>query len=116
MRLKNDFAREYEKDSVWACALGTIGDWRAPTRRGSLTTARTYQTTGQDKLANWGNRRHAMTRRQRRQLPTPAVEKWADTEKQCAGARLNDGRKCGINFAWGSGIQAQELTPEFASR
>ena len=114
MRLKNDFAREYEKDSVWACALGTIGDWRAPTRRGSLTTARTYQTTGQDKLANIGNRRYAMARRQRGQLPAPVVEQDIGTDKQCAGAPLNDSRKCSIDFAYGLRIQDQEATSEFA--
>src|SRR5262249_20330769 len=37
-------------------------------------------------------------------------------DQQCAGARLNDGRKCSIDFAWGFGVQAQEMTPEVASR
>ena len=55
-----------------------------------------------------------MTRGERRQLPASAVEKDAVTDKQCAGARLNDGRKCSIDFAYGLRIQGQELTPEFA--
>src|SRR6266487_7045508 len=76
--------------------------------------ARTHQTTGQDKLANWGNRRYAMARRQRGQLPAPVVEQNAVTDKQRAGARLNDGRKCSIDFAYGLRIQDQEVTPEFA--
>src|SRR5262249_52878673 len=33
---------------------------------------------------------------------------------QCAGTRLNDSRKCSIDFAYGLRIQGQELTPEFA--
>src|SRR5262249_52348523 len=33
-----------------------------------------------------------------------------------AGARLNDGGKGSIDFAWGLGIQVQEVAPEFARR
>ena len=40
-----------------------------------------------------------MTRGERRQLPASVGEKDAVTDKQCAGARLNDGRKCSIDFA-----------------
>src|SRR5262249_5563661 len=58
----------------------------------------------------------AMARRQRGELPTPGGEQYAATDQQCAGARLNDGRKCSINFAWGFGVQAQEVTPESARR
>src|SRR5947209_160670 len=76
--------------------------------------ARTYQTTGQDKLANIGNRRYAMARRQRGQLPAPVVEQDIGTDKQCAGAPLNDSRKCSIDFAYGLRIQDQEATSEFA--
>src|SRR5215813_11993462 len=57
-----------------------------------------------------------MARRQRGELPTSGVEQYAATDQQCAGARLNDGRKCSIDFAWGFGVQAQEMTPEVASR
>src|SRR5262245_38056062 len=57
-----------------------------------------------------------MARRQRGELPTPGGEQYAATDQQCAGARLNDGRKCSINFAWGFGVQAQEVTPESARR
>ncbi len=55
-----------------------------------------------------------MARRQRGQLPAPVVEQNAVTDKQRAGARLNDGRKCSIDFAYGLRIQDQEVTPEFA--
>src|SRR5262249_38453460 len=72
-----------------------------------------HQTADQDKLANDAHRRHAMTRGERRQLPAPVVEQSAVTDKQDAGARLNDGRKCSIDFAYGLRIQGQELTPEF---
>ena len=40
----------------------------------------------------------------------------AATDQQCAGARLNDGGKGSIDFAWGLGIQVQEVAPEFARR
>src|SRR5262245_19619574 len=73
-----------------------------------------HQTAGQDKLANEADRRHAMTRGERRQLPASVVEQDAVTDKQCAGTRLNDSRKCSIDFAYGLRIQRQELTPEFA--
>ena len=46
------------------------------------------------------DRRHAMTRGERCQLPAPVDKKDAVTDKQCAGARFNDGRKCSIDFAW----------------
>ena len=55
-----------------------------------------------------------MTRGERRQLPASVVEQGAGADKQCAGARLNDSRKCSIDFAYGLRIQGQELTPEFA--
>src|SRR5262249_46817996 len=57
-----------------------------------------------------------MARRQRGELPTPGGEQYAATDQQCAGARLNDGRKCSINFAWGFGVQAEEVRPESARR
>src|SRR5262245_54147781 len=72
-----------------------------------------HQTAGQDKLANLGNRRYAMARRQCGELPAAGAEKSAVTDKQCAGARLNDGRKCSIDFADGLRIQDQEVTSEF---
>ena len=65
-----------------------------------IACAVAHQTAGQDKLANGADRRHAMTRGERCQLPAPVVKKDAVTDKQCAGARLNDGRKCSIDFAW----------------
>ena len=43
-------------------------------------------------------------------------EQYAATDQQCAGARSNHGREGRIDFAWRLGIQAQEVTPEFASR
>ena len=55
-----------------------------------------------------------MTRGKRRQLPASAIEKDAVTDKQRAGARLNDARKCSIDFAFGLRIQGQEVTSEFA--
>src|SRR5262245_21646 len=73
-----------------------------------------HQTAGHDKLASDPDRRHAMTRGERRQLPTPGVEQQAATDKQCAGARLNDSRKGSIDFAYGLRSQGQELTSEFA--
>jgi hypothetical protein len=53
-----------------------------------------------------------MARGKRRQLPAPVVEQDVGTDKQCAGARLNDGRKCSIDLAYGLRIQGQELAPE----
>src|SRR5215471_6838343 len=73
-----------------------------------------HQTASQDKLANAADRRHAMTRGERRQLPAPVVEQNTATDKQRTGARLNDGCKCSIDFAFGLRVQDQELTPEFA--
>ena len=55
-----------------------------------------------------------MARRQRGQLPAPVVEQDIGTDKQCAGAPLNDSRKCSIDFAYGLRIQDQEATSEFA--
>jgi hypothetical protein len=31
------------------------------------------------------------------ELPTPGAEQYAVPDQQCAGARLNDGRKCSIS-------------------
>src|SRR5262245_1502513 len=80
-----------------------------------IACAVAHQTAGQDKLANAADRRHTMTRGECRQLPAPVVEQDAVTDKQCAGARLNDGRKGSIDFPCGLRIQGQELMPEFAS-
>src|SRR5262249_59377980 len=65
----------------------------------AVARAVAHQAAGHDKLAIVGNRRQAMTRRQCGELPAAAAKQSADADKQCAGARLNNGRKGGIDFA-----------------
>src|SRR5262249_22140642 len=96
-----------DRQVAWFCASENGRDvMRAGAVIGiDVACAVTHQTAGQDKLAGDADRRHAMTRGERSQLPAPAAEQDATTDKQCAGARLNDGRKCSINFTYRLRIQ-----------
>src|SRR5215468_1956102 len=108
--------RHLDRQIAWLCAPE---NGRHVMRIGAaigigVACAVAHQTAGHDKLASDPDRRHAMTRGERRQLPAPGVEQQAATDKQCAGARLNDSRKGSIDFAYGLRSQGQELTSEFA--
>src|SRR5215467_3101995 len=85
--------------------LRALEDARHVVRAGAaigsaVARAVAHQAADHDKLANIGNRRHAMTRRQCGELPAAVAKKSAASDKQCAGARLNDRRKGNIDFAW----------------
>src|SRR5262249_26463974 len=88
--------RLFDRQVAWLCASE---NGRHVMRPGAaigigVACAIAYQTAGQNKLTNAADRRHTMSRGERRHLPAPVVEQGAGTDKQCADARLNDGRKC----------------------
>jgi len=52
-----------------------------------------------------------MARRQPDELLAPAGEEWLATDNEPVGMQLEEGRKSGVDFVFGAGLENRELHP-----